>query len=722
MTHLFSLPNLSSSSVERVTLNGSAPEIPEKPDSLSSKDDYRNWLVSPTTRTRLFSAFEGLTPGSRIRGDNTAARVHGLIAEYDAGIPEDWPDQVRRRCAEGGYPAPAWACQTFSGNGRLIYTFEEPIPYPGDKIWARFWSIAQKELGLKKMGAGFEPEETKPGQYFEIGVAWLPVVADATVASDLIRGWLIRASKKANWVSESGRVPLERVREEGEKKFPGAWPAGWANFDVGQTGRRFWDPSADNEKGCISNEGGWFCFTGDKSFVSFAEIFGAGFVRGEADKRIGAAIRSVYYDHNTSKYYRKLPGRPGFKACTREDVKMELSQGRGLSYKAPSDGGPSEVDRAIYAVQTQNSVDGTAVGMFQNAELISQPPFVRLNTYIDQLCRPKEGPVRWGEGFPWVAQWIEETFGAEQTRIYLHWLARYYRSALEGKPARAQALFLAGPVSAGKSMHLNGILGQIFGSVGEATNFLLGKDQFNATLFGDPVWCVDDAVASTAIQDRLKFTQFVKAVVANDKFTMRGMHKEGVRMPWQGVLVVNLNRDANSMLMLPSTEPSVMDKLILMVLDESNAIKEGRTDAELREELPYFCAFLRDMPFSAQIVNPKSRFGLLPYHHPSLLAEAEASHESSGPLQLLQSWARYYFRETDEGKKAEFFEGTAADLILKMGINDEFRDMVRREFKSNAVVGKILSQLESRGIPGIKRNPNPVTNTFTYRLGKELAR
>jgi hypothetical protein len=39
-------------------------------------------------------------------------------------------------------------------------------------------------------------------------------------------------------------------------------------------------------------------------------------------------------------------------------------------------------------------------------------------------------------------------------------------------------------------------MGQVFGKTGEATGYLLGKDQFNSDLFGCPVWTVDDGTAA----------------------------------------------------------------------------------------------------------------------------------------------------------------------------------------------------------------------------------
>src|SRR5687768_15466325 len=117
----FSLPNLSATEVTPIepwTINAALPQFPDK-------NAYRVWSTDPTTEGHFISAVEGKVPGLRVSEVNPAARLHGLVIDFDA-VPDAPPEQSLLFKAPTDL-RPAWVSRTFSGHCRVLYLFEAPV-------------------------------------------------------------------------------------------------------------------------------------------------------------------------------------------------------------------------------------------------------------------------------------------------------------------------------------------------------------------------------------------------------------------------------------------------------------------------------------------------------------------------------------------------------------------------------------------------------------------
>jgi hypothetical protein len=98
--------------------------------------------------------------------------VWGIVAEYDARVPADWRELVRGS-SRNEFRDDAWFCRSFSGNGRILFPFAEPVLWSCREEWDAFCDIAFSELKLGKLLPGFSDKESRSvTQIFEIGTEW----------------------------------------------------------------------------------------------------------------------------------------------------------------------------------------------------------------------------------------------------------------------------------------------------------------------------------------------------------------------------------------------------------------------------------------------------------------------------------------------------------------------------------------------------------------------
>ena len=161
-------------SLEMIPLDLEEAPVVERPAGLKDKAAYRKWCADPATDHAFITFSEGEAPNIRVGKDNPCRRVWGLVAEYDARVPEDWRELVRVGLGTRmEWVAGAWFCRSFSGNGRLLLPFGEPVLWSGKEEWDAFCAIAFAELRLLKLLPGFSEKESRNvAQVYEIGTEW----------------------------------------------------------------------------------------------------------------------------------------------------------------------------------------------------------------------------------------------------------------------------------------------------------------------------------------------------------------------------------------------------------------------------------------------------------------------------------------------------------------------------------------------------------------------
>jgi hypothetical protein len=343
-TPFYSLPNLSASTITPTLAPWELEQsIPE--EALSSKVAFRDWSNKPSTAHAFLSLVAGHDPGLRVSKSNPAFTAGGFIVDYDAEMTE--ADMTRLKEKPLTEFPPNFACQTFSGNGRIIFLFEQQMPFANRDHYKAFATIAAKQLKLRKLAPGFEPESFEsPAHYYEVGRSWQALSNDR-IPSSILNAWLYEAGNKIlKWGDgELTEIPANVVAEELEKRYPGRWSG---PFEVGCRGVRFWDTSANNATAAVVREAGMQCFTGEQAFVSWSEIFGPRFVSKFKEKSYGEMAESCAFDGKgywckdlTGLRWRMKPNEGSFKRHLRAVFGLSTVKPKALS----------QVDQALHYIE-----------------------------------------------------------------------------------------------------------------------------------------------------------------------------------------------------------------------------------------------------------------------------------------------------------------------------------------------------------------------------------
>ncbi len=697
---LFCLPNLASSSVFEGRpweyRNGSTPHH-------ITKDEFRRWCASPGTDSLFFSGFEGTHAAMRVAEANPAIFMHAVVADYDSPVAPGEREAFLRR-ASPDYP-PNFIGSTFSGNVRLLWVFAGRVPVFGAKITEAFLKKLARELGLKKIFPALDEDAFfSASQYYHCGENWDLVQANL-LPTHLLHSWLLAASKKADWSGYGDNIPISRVAEELEARFPGKWSG---PFEEGARGVRFWDESANNPTAAIVRSSGMQCFTGPKPFVPWAEIFGRKFVDSYRADTIGAAIDGVWFDGRD--YWRKVEG--VWRLFKRQDITLYLRVANGISDERPRGAVASQMDEVLNQIQQAKSVDGAAPFIYRREAVISFSGKRYLNIARSRLLVPADGPQPWGERFPYIAALLDGYFDPpEQLPFFLSWLAYAYRSALAGRPRNGQVPFLAGDVNQGKTLLSNVVVGDLMGGHMDASDYLLGESRFNKELFEVGLWTVDDTVPSSDPRKQQLYSAMLKKIPANYSFQYHPKFRDQLMLPWAGRVIITCNADPESIRILPDVEMSLLDKVMLFKVATA---ERDFTDAadRIRAELSFFAGFLRDFEIPEQC-RGDARFGVKCYHHAELIETAQQSGKTAAFTELLEMFKQSIFSD----KSREEWTGSATQLLSEM-MADEVTKHVAGKYTPDQL-GRRLSQLQAQGYSIDYRRSSNCTRTRLWIVRRD---
>ena len=160
-------------------------------------------------------------------------------------------------------------------------------------------------------------------------------------------------------------------------------------------------------------------------------------------------------------------------------------------------------------------------------------------------------------------------------------------------------------------------------------------------------------------------------------------------------------------------------------MDKISLLRAGETfhqfpDNDLvRAEMPAFCAYLRDLWGSPDMAElcVGGRFGVAAYHDPALLDEARVTEATQSASEIIQCWAKEYFRTEGRGKGTDYWEGTPTALIQEMS-TDRSMDALIRTVSNPVAMGRYLAKLVNRGEPGIRKLR--VRFSRAYRISKTI--
>jgi hypothetical protein len=670
--------------------------IPARPGLAqgTSKEDYRTWCSEPKTDWVFYSLAEGLTPSLRISETNPVKYQHGIVADYDAIVPiEDAKKLVEANSATG--LAPTAISQTFSGGIRLVWEFEEPLMLDNKALYEAFMAYAGKEIKIKKLLPHFDETSYKSSQVFEIGNNWESIPGSVPIPSNAVHHWLAESALKAKKVSnDTSAIPYERIAAQIEKQYPGRIQG---DIHEGLRVPLFWVDDGIDRIGAVLGEHGVICFSdrAGKSFVTWGEIFGKNFISEYEAERTGAAAADFWYDGRA--YWVKDD------ALWCRLVTEEMGRRLKVLYRLSSKNGTketsSEIDKAMVAIQQTKRVQNVAPFIYCPEEIVSFNGLKYLNISQRKMMEPasEDGDFPWLKKFlldPGIWDEAVDSDGVGQRDYFLAWLKRFWESGRAGRLLSGQMLFIAGEAGQGKTFLSSFIMGQISGGHSDASGFLLGGGDFNKELVEVGVWSVDDGMATIDGTSRKTFSANVKKVVAQTEILYHPKFQDATKLPWQGRVVVTCNTDAESLSIVPTTDNSITDKLMLFKLGQwyPDFPPNHVIEAQVKAELPFFLRWLSAWtpPRSIMAAPGKSRYGVKSFHHPEILAHSQslaaATHlrEDIDALRHMKDNPMF-----DAG--AKHWEGTSGDL-LRLG-----RDFFATK-ASAAQIGVWLAQIHKSNV------------------------
>jgi hypothetical protein len=705
----FYIKNHSSSELHQVDL-ATLPSLSSHPH-FATKPEFAKWCHDSKTEHVFYTMAEPEFKSMRSSGKNQIKFLHGVIADYDGSPEKIQADLLKLDFPEG--KAPTWVTTTFSGKARLIWAFERPVPVFTNDVMDKFKQLLLKDLKVNKLLSGLdEGAWENPHTPFELGTDWRQPYGDTRISSSLVMAMLHEAATKAKFKVDGPTIPLEVIAAEVERRWPNRWTGGFVD---GAKGVRFWDHRADNPTGCTIRTNGVIAYTGESKFMPWAEILGSEFTAQYQASRIGTAIDGVY--HDGLDYWQRDEEDIWASFCGQQ-IGRRLSVMSRLSTETKK-GSPSEVSAAITSIENMKRVDGAFPCLFIRDEIVRDGVRKYLNISRVHTIPTKGSRRNWGDGFPWMAEYLHGLFGKEQLDVFLSWLAHFYNNARLGAPKKGHALFIAGDVSAGKTFLSARIIGDMMGGSQEATSYMLGSTGFNEELFYHPVWTVDDAVAASDPKRHSSYSQMVKKFVANPYQEFHPKFKKAVSFRFNGRLIVTMNSDPVSIGMLPNIEQSILDKLVILKADKPGTSFAG-AETKVRQELPAFCDFV------ANWVTPEwlqtkpdecARFGHDSWQHPELLSTARDSSPTAGLMELLIKWRPLFFCKNADSE----WKGTASDLMVELKMTESICSIVDRVAFSRNAMGTQLQTLIAQGTPWIKYKKNDGQRLYTITRPEDMS-
>jgi hypothetical protein len=656
--------------------------------SFTDKEAFMEYRKKPGTKHLHYSAFEGLDPLLRVTDNNKAVVMHGVVADYDATITDAERAAVLDRVKVEFRPM--WVSRTFSGGARLVWAFEEPVCVPSNEAAKSFLKMFRKKMKISSVFPGLDEEALiNPATYYEAGTDWKRVSEDI-VPKNLVWQWMAQSGESLRWDKQHQAIPVAKVLEEVNRQYPGRWQG---PFEIGARGIRFWDPMADNESAAVVRESGMQCFTGSSPFVPWGAILGTKFVQEYEADRLGHVIATLWFDGR--EYWRQGEDQR-FHSLGREDMRLWLKSKHGLNATVPKGENCSEVDHALRMVQETKRVVCAAPVVLKPSGLIRVGGQSVLNVSTVRVIEPAPGPVNWGEGFPWLAEFMDGFFDPpEQLPFFLAWLKRFYETGWRRALLPGQAAFLCGEKDQGKNLMSSLVVSKLVGGHVDAADYLTGQTKFSGSFFEMPLWSMDDVTPLADAAKHRHYTALLKKMVANRIFSADEKFKKVQTVEWCGRIMVTTNLDPESIRILPALDVSNQDKVSLFRVKTMDRMFPADVAEIITGELPYFGRWLIDWVMPEHVVGT-SRYGVKAYIEETLQAEARQSSDTAQFEELLGAFLKQLPDGTTE------WVGTATDLMAQLAGVDGFGPLLRDVTPSR--IGRLLAKMEGCGYLEFERN------------------
>lgn len=668
----------------------SAKVIPH--NQLADKAAYRAYITNAKTHDCLFSGIRGLNPTARVSRENAPALLVAVVADYDMVMT---PAERAKKTAKLSVK-PTFVSVSYSGGTHAVWVLEKPIPLmPNADMVRALQKVIIREL---RLGNAYGVLDLKafnnPAQYYHAGWDW-QLIDPNPVPEQTSMLWFDEAMKKSDFCHKGLVIPLERVREEMETRFPGRWSG---DFTIGARGVRFWDSMADCPTAAVVCETGMVCYTGGFPFRSWEDIFGHEFIARYQADTLGRALSECFFVNNSFYVRTDYPGEngamtPAWQCLNRQNFETLASERYNLSSRPQEDGSQSPVKELVAKIIRLRSLPAACPFIYRKETIIHVQDEPRLNTSFLRVHEPDLTKGQsWGDGFPFIAAFMERIFPdiIQRDRFMAAW-AYAYRNAYHGTPRNGHTIFIAGAVGGGKNFLSECLYGVSMGGSADASEYVLGATRFNDHLMSTGVWTLNDTVSKGDYKERALFAKSLKKMAANYQHMCEGKFKKAAGIFWSGRIIVTLNTDPDSLQLLPDVELSNRDKISLFKTSDA-PMRDANGAAKAKAEMGAFCSYLLNWEFPEHCIGD-ARWGVRNYLHPELLAEASNSGSSASFREILSLFVYDMF--TADNRLMEI-SGSATWFLQQMMLQDGVKDMLRGEVNARSI-GKRMSALASTG-------------------------
>ncbi len=372
--------------------------------------------------------------------------------------------------------------------------------------------------------------------------------------------------------------------------------------------------------------------------------------------------------------------------------------GRMIAIKARENEMLSEAKRVLLWVRKNRAVDAVMTAL----------PGYRQGIYDlpgGERVLVKKSPVVIepvpGE-FPTIRKIVEGMLGKDegdaesidQTGWFWSLCKCWYRAFVTGSPEgwkQSHAVVFTGTHGCGKNLVQELILTPLVGGrFADPLKFLMDEDQFNGDMMVEH-WMLSEIPSSQRTEDRVKFAERIKQIVANRTMRARLMRSEPSTIQPFVRLSISVNDDADTMRSLPVVSDGYGDKIIIFhcrkkrlpILGDSDlrlaSEREADEDAwgedgddsfakecEIRrviaQEIPAFCHWLKhEWRIPEALVKPEHehdnprRFGFRSFHHP-VIKQQLFDETSAAQLLRLIDMAEFQGKGVNDVRKMKLWE------------------------------------------------------------------
>lgn len=295
-----------------------------------------------------------------------------------------------------------------------------------------------------------------------------------------------------------------------------------------------------------------------------------------------------------------------------------------------------EIDAAICQIQIHRHINYAGPLAGHQRGLHTAGGVKLLATVSPEVIKAKSGS--WDTLCSVLTGLLEDPeIGKVQLDTFFSWLKIARESLLTNRRRPGQAIAFAGPRGSGKSLLIDITELALGGRRANPYAYFTGRTNFNGDLAGAELLAVDDEAGSTDIRSRRTLAANIKACLFSGAVRIEGKNKTAFtfRPCWR--MLVALNDEPESLLVLPPITEDIGDKIILFrchkkplpmpahTLDERDAFF-----TKLRSELPGLLDWLEKWEVPTHL--REERCGVKAYHHPAIF---HGLHELSPEGQLI---------------------------------------------------------------------------------------